>query len=155
VKKLILFALASLAIISCRKDDDNEETKPSFVGTWKLIDYRFVSGKDGSIIYSNTIPESDCRKKSNYIYKTNGKFINEFFLNPITGECGNIAFQDEMDYIYNESTKTMTYKADGLTRDIVTVNSLSKTELQIVVSDKADQNSDGIIDKVIGIYIKQ
>ena len=122
------------------------------VGTWKLVDYRTVSGKDGSIIHSNTVPETACIRKSNYTYKNNGKFIGEYFLNPQTGECGNTASQEQRDYIYNESAKTITYKADGLTQDIITVNSLTKTEMQILVSDKLD--GDGVSDKILSIYIK-
>jgi len=154
VKKLILFAFASLVIISCRKDDD-EKSESIITGTWKLIDYRSVSGKDGSVIYSNTIPENDCKRKSNYNYKNNGKYIGEYFRDPNTGECGNKAFLEEMDYVYNESSKTISYKIDGITQDILNVNSLTKTEMQILMNDQMDQDGDGTPDKIFSIYIKQ
>lgn len=154
MKKLILFVFASLSIISCRKDDD-EKPESTIIGTWKLIDYRFVSGKDGSVIYSNTIPENDCKRKSNYNYKNNGKYVGEYFRDPNTGECGNKAFLEEMDYVYNESSKTISYKIDGITQDILNVNSLTKTEMQILVNDQMDQDGDGIFDKILSIYIKQ
>jgi len=154
VKKLILFAFASLFIISCRKDDD-EKSESIIIGTWKLIDYRSVSGKDGSVIYSNTIPENDCKRKSNYNYKNNGKYIGEYFRDPNTGECGNKAFLEEMDYVYNESSKTISYKIDGITQDILNVNSLTKTEMQILMNDQMDQDGDGTPDKIFSIYIKQ
>ncbi|WP_379964644.1 lipocalin family protein [Epilithonimonas sp. UC225_85] len=155
MKKLILIALASLSIIACRKDDDNEKSEPLIVGTWKTTDYIAISGKDGSIIFSNTIPETDCIRKSKYTYKTNGKFVAEYFLNIQTGQCGNVGFPEEMDYIYNESAKTISYKIDGITQDLINVYSLSKTEMQILVSDNMDQNSDGIPDRILKIYIKQ
>jgi len=154
VKKLTLLALISLFIISCRKDDD-EKSESIIIGTWKLIDYRSVSGKDGSIIYSNTIPENDCKRKSNYNYKNNGKYIGEYFRDPNTGECGNKAFLEEMDYVYNESSKTISYKIDGITQDILNVNSLTKTEMQILMNDQMDQDGDGTPDKIFSIYIKQ
>ena len=154
MKKLILFAFASLFIISCRKDDD-EKSESIIIGTWKLIDYRSVSGKDGSVIYSNTIPENDCKRKSNYNYKNNGKYIGEYFRDPNTGECGNKAFLEEMDYVYNESSKTISYKIDGITQDILNVNSLTKTEMQILMNDQMDQDGDGTPDKIFSIYIKQ
>jgi len=76
LKKFILIALASLSIISCRNDDDEKE-EPMIIGTWKTTDYKAISGKDGSVIFSNTIPETDCIRKSKYTYKENGKFIGE------------------------------------------------------------------------------
>ena len=154
MKKLILIALASLSMISCRKDDD-EKPESLIVGTWKTTDYIAVSGKDGSIIFSNTIPETECIRKSNYTYKNNGKFIAEYFFNIQTGQCGNTGFPEEMDYIYNESAKTISYKIDGITQELINVYSLSKTEMQILVDDRMDQNSDGIPDKILKIYIKQ
>lgn len=60
-----------------------------------------------------------------------------------------------MDYIYNESEKKITYKLDGLTQDVINVYSLTKTELQILVSDNMDQDGDGIPDKILKIYKKQ
>lgn len=154
VKKIILIAIASFSIISCRKDDD-EKSESTIIGTWKTIDYRTVSGKDGSIISSNTIPDTDCIRKSNYKYKNNGKFIGEYFRNSQTGECGNTSFYEEMDYSYNEEAKTITYKIDGLTQEIIKVHSLDKTEMQILVDENMDHNSDGIPDKILRIYIRQ
>jgi len=60
-----------------------------------------------------------------------------------------------MDYTYNESEKKITYKLDGLTQDVINVYSLSKTEMQILVDDKMDQDGDGISDKIIKVYKKQ
>lgn len=154
MKKLLIFALISLVIISCRKDDD-ERSESQIVGTWKLIDQKTISGKDGSVLHSNTIPASDCIRKSNYIYKNNGIFIGEYFRNSQTGECGNIAYQEEMNYIYNDSEKTIYYKIDGITHDIKNVYSLTKTEMQILVNDKMDENGDGTPDKILRIYIKK
>jgi len=154
VKKIILIVIASFSIISCRKDDDEKE-ESLIVGTWKTIDYRIISGKDGSIISSNTIPDTDCIRKSNYNYKNNGKYIGEYFRDPNTGECGNKVFLEEMDYVYNESSKTISYKIDGITQDILNVNSLTKTEMQILMNDQMDQDGDGTPDKIFSIYIKQ
>jgi len=154
LKKLILIALASLSIVSCRKDDDDKE-ESLIIGTWKTTDYKAISGKDGSVIFSNTIPETDCIRKSKYTYRENGKFVGEYFLNIQTGQCGNTSFPEEMDYIYNESEKKITYKLDGLTQDVINVYSLSKTEMQILVDDKMDQDGDGIPDKILKIYKKQ
>ncbi|WP_312768166.1 hypothetical protein [Epilithonimonas sp.] len=91
MKKLILFVLASLVIISCRKDDE-EKSESIIVGTWKTIDYRTISGKDGSIISANTIPDTDCIRKSNYKYKNNGKFIGEYFRDSQTGNVETLVF---------------------------------------------------------------
>ncbi len=151
MKKLILIALASLSLISCRKDDDEKE-ESLILGTWKTIEYRYISGKDGSIIYLATIPETDCLRKSNYIYKNNGKFVTEFFYNSETGECGNIAYTEESDYVYNESEKTISYKFDNSNEEITKVYSLTKTEMQILIQEVPDHNNDGIDDKIIRVY---
>gem|GEM_PF-729998 len=154
VKKFILFALASFVIISCRKDDDEKE-EPMIVGMWKTTDYIVISGKDGSLFVSNSIPATDCILKSNYIYKSNGKFIAEYFVNPQTGQCGNVGFRQEMDYYYNEPERKITFKNDGLTQDVFNIYSLSKAEMQILAYDKADYDADGTPDKLIKIYAKQ
>ena len=154
MKKLILFALASLSIISCRKDDDQKQ-QPTIVGTWKLIDYRSFSGKDGSIIFSNTIPENDCRRKSNHTYKIDGKYVGEYFFNPNTGICGNDIFTEEMNYIYNEAEQTITYKIDNLNQDIVKISLLTEKEMHLLVNEDIDQNSDGIMDKTLSIFVKR
>ncbi|MCG2793672.1 MAG: lipocalin family protein [Weeksellaceae bacterium] len=155
MRKLILIAFASLSMIYCRKDDDEKEESMMIVGTWKTTDYIAISGKDGSIIYSNTIPATDCIRKSNYTYRSNGKYLAENFSDPQTGQCGNIGFLQEMDYIYNEAAKTISHKIDGVTQESINVYSLSKTEMQILVDDKMDQNSDGIPDKILKIYTMQ
>jgi len=154
LKKLIVIAFASLSVISCRKDEDEKE-ESLIVGTWKTTDYIAISGKDGSVIFSNTIPATDCIRKSNYTYKNTGKFVAEYFTDPQTGQCGNTVFPEEMDYIYNESAKTISYKIDGIIQDLINVYSLSKKEMQILVDDKMDQDSDGIPDKILKIYTKQ
>ncbi len=59
-----------------------------------------------------------------------------------------------MDYSYNEQAKTITYKIDGLTQETIKVHSLDKTEMQILVDENMDHNSDGIPDKILRIYTK-
>ena len=53
MKKLILFALVSLSIISCRKDDESENKKSQFEGTWTLAKNQILNGKDNQVLFSN------------------------------------------------------------------------------------------------------
>ncbi len=72
---LILF-IAAITIISCKKDDDasgeeNTTSNSQLVGTWKIVS-----------IVEDEIPEdlSDCRKKSNYVFKSDNTYVNEHFV---------------------------------------------------------------------------
>lgn len=148
MKKLILLILALLSTTSCRQDD---ESKSTILGTWKSVGYKYISGKDGSTLHFTEIPETDCITKSNYTYKSNGKFVVEHFYNPQDGGCWNIGQSYEMDYSYNESEKTISYKIDGITQELRYIHSLTKNEIQFLMSDKMDVNGDGTDDLILHV----
>lgn len=155
MKKLIPFALASLIIISCRKDDDNEETKPSFVGTWKWTKSVVLSGKDNSVISSDPVLSSECESNNSYIYTSDGKFTFKHFTS-VNNTCENSTTLTG-DYSYDESNKLLTLKQvinlTQINRSYY-LNSFTSNEMQVISEDNKDYNNDGINDKSITVLMK-
>ena len=155
MKKLLLIALASFFVISCRKDDESEETKPSFVGTWKWTKSVILSGKDNSVISSDPVLSSECESKNSYVYTSEGKFtFNHFtFANNTCENNTTLAG----DYSYDENNKLLTLKQlinlTQINRSYY-LNSFTNNEMQVISEDNKDYNNDGINDKSITVLTK-
>lgn len=151
LKKIILIALASLSIISCRKDDDEKE-ESLILGTWNLTKIQTISGKDNSIISSHII--SDCPDKRKYEFFENQYKIT-YFKDSFSVNC-DVNEVENGEFTYNKSQKYIlfkpTYSQDAYA---INVDAISSNELQISESYFSyDANGDGIDDKEIRVFNK-
>ena len=155
LKKFILLAFAALSIISCRKDEENEEIQPSFVGTWKWTKTLILSGKDNLVISSTPILNSECSSKNQYIFTDDQKFDFTHFAS-VNNVCEQSArFSGE--YSYDEYKKLLTAtQYINLTYIPLSyyLNSFTINEIQIISEEKSDYNNDGINDKLITVLTK-
>ncbi|WP_072998970.1 lipocalin-like domain-containing protein [Epilithonimonas mollis] len=151
MKKLILFTLASLVIISCRKDDD-EKSESMIVGTWTLTKNQVMSGKDNSILFSEAI--TDCPDKRTYLFSENNYTINSFKDN-FTGSC-IIDDTENGEFNYDENQKQITFKSTRTNNPYtLKVNSVTNDELQLINPlYYYDVDNDGINDKFVMVLNK-
>lgn len=151
VKKLILFALASLLIISCRKDDDEKE-ESLIVGTWNLTKAQIISGKDNSVLFSASI--TDCPDKQNYMFSDN-KYTVTYFKDNFVGSCVTGETVNG-EFTFDENQKKLTLISSVTqTSFIFDINSITNNELQLIDSFfNYDANNDGVIDKRVTVFNK-
>jgi len=153
MKKLILFALASLVIISCRKDDD-EKSEFLIIGTWNLTKIQVVSGKDNSVISSYVI--SNCPEKRKYEFFDNQYKIT-YFKDSFLVDC-DVLQTENGEFTYDKNQKYILFNATFGSNSYsyaVNVNAISSNELQISESNFSyDANGDGISDKEVKIFNK-
>lgn len=153
MKKLILIALASLSIISCRKDDDEKEESLIF-GTWNLTKIQVISGKDNSVISSYLI--TDCPEKRKYEFFDNQYKIT-YFKDSFMVAC-DVLETENGEFTYDKNQKYILFKSTFGSNNYsyaVNVNSISTNELQISESNFSyDANGDGIDDKEVRVFNK-
>lgn len=143
-KKLTLLSLSALAILSCSKDDENNDV--SIVGVWKESKTVIYNGANNSVL--NTEFPDDCDKKNTYEFTSGGLLnIKTFYTQSGTGLCIEDGTSSE-SYTYNPETKKIV--VGGETSDVL---SLTNNELQVVV-DMDDENNDGVDDKVVMFLVK-
>ncbi|WDF48492.1 lipocalin family protein [Chryseobacterium sp. KACC 21268] len=150
MKKFILIALASLSIISCRKDDEKEESL--ILGTWNLTKIQIMSGKDNSVLSSEII--SDCPDKMTYLFSDN-RYTLTIFKDNFIGSCV-VDETENGEFNYNENQREVTFKST-LTGNpyIIKINSITNNELQLIDSYFGyDANNDGVIDKRVMVFSK-
>lgn len=152
VKKLILFAFASLVIVSCRKDDDDLQIKSSFEGNWNYIKKQIMSGKDNSILFSEAI--TDCPEKRSYQF-SNHNYTLTIFKDNFVGSC----VVDEIEngtFSYDDSQNNITFKSSRTNNQYsINVNSINNNELQLADPFFGyDANNDGIADKFVLVFNK-
>ncbi len=149
MKKILFFgALSVLALSSCRKDDDDNES--SIVGTWKITKYETRSGKDNSVIDSESY--SGCEASSTYEFKNNNTFYWRLFNDFATSECV-LESEENGNYSYNSSNKTLSVKNSDKETYNSDVESISNN--QMVLSEGTDdENGDGVADKYLIYYNK-
>jgi len=154
VKKLILFAFASLVIISCRKDDDDEKEESLILGTWNLTKVQVISGKDNSVISSYLI--TDCPEKRKYEFFDN-QYRMTYFKDSFLVDC-DVLETETGEFTYDKNQKYILFNSTFGSNSYsyaVNVNSISTNELQISESGFSyDANVDGIDDKVVRIFNK-
>lgn len=151
MKKIILIALASFFVISCRKDDD-EKREALILGIWNLNKIQIISGKDNSVLFSEAV--TDCPDKRTYLFSEN-QYTLDIFKDNFIGSC--VVYETEKgEYTYDENQKKITFKST-LTNNayVVIVNSVTNNELQLIDSSFGyDGNSDGIPDKYVMVFNK-
>ncbi len=153
MKKLILIALASLSLISCRKDDDEKE-ESLILGTWNLTKIQVISGKDNSVLSSVAV--IDCPDKRKYEFSDN-KYKLTYFKDSFLVHCdvneienGEFTYDKNQKYVLFNSTYGQNNYSYG-----VNVNAITSTELQIYESSfPYDANGDGINDKYVRVFNK-
>ena len=151
LKKIILIALASFFVISCRKDDD-EKREALILGTWNLNKIQIISGKDNSVLFSEAV--TDCPDKRTYLFSEN-QYTLDIFKDNFIGSCV-VDETEKGEYTYDEDQKKITFKST-LTNNayVVIVNSVTNNELQLTDSSFSyDGNSDGIPDKYVMVFNK-
>jgi len=144
LKKLILFAFASLFIVSCRKDDD--ESKPSIVGKWK-IGKSILKFGDGS---SQTYTLDLCESQNNFTLQKDGKMSSVSYGIDFNGNC--VSRTANGTFSYNEQTKRLVMYADEVTT--VEVSSITKSELIVISIPSYDYDNDGKEDKLYTYFTK-
>ena len=151
MKKIILIALASFFVISCRKDDD-EKQEALILGIWNLNKIQIISGKDNSVLFSEAV--TDCPDKRTYLFSEN-QYTLDIFKDNFIGSCV-VDETEKGEYTYDENQKKITIKST-LTNNayVVIVNSVTNNELQLIDSSFGyDGNSDGIPDKYVMVFNK-
>jgi hypothetical protein len=151
LKKIILIALASFFVISCRKDDD-EKQEALILGIWNLNKIQIISGKDNSVLFSEAV--TDCPDKRTYLFSEN-QYTLDIFKDNFIGSCV-VDETEKGEYTYDEDQKKITFKST-LTNNayVVIVNSVTNNELQLIDSSFGyDGNSDGIPDKYVMVFNK-
>ena len=151
MKKIILIALASFFVISCRKDDD-EKREALILGTWNINKIQIISGKDNSVLFSEAV--TDCPDKRTYLFSEN-QYTLDIFKDNFIGSCV-VDETEKGEYTYDEDQKKITFKST-LTNNayVVIVNSVTNNELQLIDSSFGyDGNSDGIPDKYVMVFNK-
>lgn len=150
MKKLILFALASFLISSCRKDDDDKKSEPIIAGTWMYTKKQLMSGKDNSVLFSEAI--IDCPDKRSYQFSGNNYtltiFKDNFVGSCVIDETENGTFGYDQNKITFKSTRTNNEYS-------MSVNSLTNEELQLIDPFFGyDANNDGVQDKFVMVFHK-
>ncbi|RKE80420.1 lipocalin family protein [Epilithonimonas arachidiradicis] len=147
MKKLILFALASLSIISCRKDDD--ESQATIVGTWK-IDKHITRYGNGSTV---TDVLDDCEIKTNITFSNDGTVSSVGYFKSDESSTNCQIHNSKGTYDYQESNKTITLllEEEGVTT--AEVENLTSNHLTLVAMQH-DFDGDGTDDKLIRIFKK-
>ncbi len=147
MKKLILFALASFVISSCRKDDD--ESQPTIVGNWK-IDKHITRYGNGSTV---TDILDDCQMKTNITFSNDGKVssVGYFKSNESSTNCQIHNSKGTYDYQESKKTITLVLEEEGIIT--AEVENLTGNQLTLVVMHH-DFDGDGKDDKLIRIFKK-
>jgi len=144
VKKLILFALASLVITSCKKDNDDDTI--SIVGTWKLnkTETKYGNGTT-SLVTPNT-----CEAQSFYNFGNDGKLAVKIYYND-NSSCLNSSYSGI--YSYDSGKKLITVTENSSTKT-VSVEQLTSSDLIFVGAEDEDYDSDGKSDKTL-VHLKK
>lgn len=151
MKKLLIFALISLVIISCRKDDDEKEDSV-ILGTWNLTRTQIISGKDNSILISGQV--TDCPDKQTYAFSDNIYTVT-YFRNDFIGSCV-IGETIKGKFSFDEGQKKLTLTS-SVTQNPFTYNIFSITNNELKLIDSYfdyDANNDGIIDIRVTVFNK-
>lgn len=152
-KNIILVSLSLISIVSCRNDNDVNDNS-SIVGTWRMSKDLIISGKNGSVISSDPILESDCESKNTYTFSSDGKYSYTNYHKSNNGDC--ILYKSNNGtYSFSEKSKELTITLNG---DPVTskLYSFSNKEFQLIQEDDSyDYNDDGINDKFITVFVKK
>ena len=155
MKKLILFALVSLAIISCRKDDESENKKSQFEGTWTLAKNQILNGKDNQVLFSND--NLECSYKRTCVFEGETISVTHFKENYVGLPC-TINNVENGKFTYDETSKKITFKFDsqmGQYSEAHLINLITTTEMQLIDSNyQYDYNQDGITDKYVMVFNK-
>lgn len=135
----MMLALGVAAVMSCSKDDENND-QASIIGTWKESKTVVYNGSNNAVL-ATELPD-DCDKKNTYDFTDSGKLHTKTFYTKSDGTCaddGNFTYS----YSYDAGAKKII--VDGESSDVL---ALTSSELQIVV-DMNDENGDGVDDKVV------
>ncbi|BAP30838.1 uncharacterized protein CHSO_1801 [Chryseobacterium sp. StRB126] len=151
IKKTLFLSIATLSLFACNNDDNdnNQKIEASIVGKWQPSKYMAYSGKDGSIIASESSDANVCDKKGFIDIAANGKIHEISYYGNAESEC-KLDTDTTTDYTYDASSKTIQVKYDGST-EVSTIKKLTATELE-VIQELTDVNGDGIKDEITAIY---
>ncbi|CAH0164735.1 lipocalin family protein [Chryseobacterium sp. Bi04] len=146
MRKLLFLAVSAFLLLSSCDNDDNSE--PTVLGTWKMTKEMYISGKDNSIFDST--PYSACKSQSNFVFAAdNTATFSQYDLNGTTCTLKN---SSNFTYSYDSKTKTLTLDANN-TQESYVLNSLTDNEMQILTNTD-DYNDDGIDDKSVIVFNK-
>lgn len=147
--------MASLSIISCRKDDDNYNSKSPFEGTWTLSKNQILDGKDDQILFSNNQLECSYKRTCVFVGET---IAITHFKSEYSGLPCVINNIENGKFSYDDASKKITFKFDnqfGQYSESHYIKLLSNNEMQLIDSNyQYDYNNDGIADKYIMIFNK-
>ncbi|MBS1548420.1 MAG: lipocalin family protein [Bacteroidetes bacterium] len=149
--KKTLFALLTIGLVatSCSKDNTEEtvQEKAQILGTWKYSKFVTYSGKDGSVLSSETV--SGCQLQDNIEFKADNTFTEKYYNSNVGGPC-TLGGTDNGSYTYNETTKEISTTLGSATH-VVKVQKLTSTTLE-TYNTSSDENGDGFLDKEI-VYL--
>ena len=123
-KLVLLFVVATVSLVSCNKDDDNEA---SLIGAWEFSQESNESGDLED--YEHTV---DCAK--DYIEFLNEGVLNSYFY----GSFGPVVCQEYIDsaaWVRNANTITITDATETYEAEIL---ELSDTTLKLKSLDASD-----------------
>ncbi|MBE4949407.1 lipocalin family protein [Chryseobacterium culicis] len=151
IKKALFLSIATIGMFSCSSDDDtNTVNEPSIVGKWQPSKYMAYSGKDGSIIASESGDANTCDKKGSIDLNSSGKWHEIGYYGNNESQC-TLNIDATYDYTYDAASKKIQVKYSDGTTKIYPVKKLTDTEFEYV-EDVVDMNADGIKDEYTFVF---
>ncbi len=151
IKKTLFLSIAVISLLACSNNDENNNApEASIVGKWQPSRYMAYSGKNGSIITSQSSDANVCDKKGSLDFAANGKLHQIAYSGNAEAQC-KIDFEATSDYTYDTATKKVQVKHTDGTVEVNSLKKLSATELE-AIQELTDVNGDGIKDEITAIY---
>ncbi|UHO39774.1 lipocalin family protein [Chryseobacterium capnotolerans] len=152
MKKIVAGILISGSFISCTLGDDTPKGSipdpvydTNIVGIWKIQIQYIISGDNKETILKETPPD-DCKKKSTYEFRNNGKYYMADY-NSISSEC--VMKEATLPYLYNPAHMKLT-----INNNESEVLEITANKLTILAADNSDYNGDGTKDYIKTIFYK-
>lgn len=147
LKKLILIVIASISLISCRKDDDKSEV--TILGTWK-IDKHIARYGNGSTV-TETLDE--CQTKTNFTFSSDGTLNAIAYFKGGEQSTNCQISNSKGTYVYNENNMTIKFNFEGDNTSTAKVESLTSNQLILMIIDE-DFDGDGTSDQLVRVFKK-
>ncbi|MGE8555733.1 MAG: lipocalin family protein [Chryseobacterium jejuense] len=151
MKKILAGILALVAFSSCSLEDNtstennNNIYNTNILGVWKIQTEYQVSGNNIEIIINESVPDN-CKKKSTYEFKNDGKYYVSDYNSIISG-C--VQSEATLPYLYSSAQMKLT-----INNNEAEVLELNLHKLVVLTPAYYDYNGDSINDYVKTVFYK-